>query len=88
MLCLTVISVVSAESLYVSEGTISSSENNNTIVVIEYIQYRLDNDTQVHGMVQQGELAPILNIGQKIGFNIEQGSGGLPRITEVWLLQE
>ena len=89
MLCLMMISAVSAESLYVKEGIILSSENNHTVVVIDYQQYRLDHETQVHGgLVQICELAPILNVGQKIGFNIEQGFGELSRITEVWLLQE
>lgn len=78
---------VQAFEQYEYEGVVSATESSHTILTIKYQQYRIDNRSVIHGVVIQGELAPRIALGQKVGFNIEQNADELPWIAEVWLLE-
>jgi hypothetical protein len=79
--------VVNAAEPYQLRGTITDHIISSDIVLIGYEQYQIDRDTVVHGATKRGELGSILSSGQKVGFNVEQNSGDLPRITEAWVLE-
>jgi len=78
---------VNADELYQLQGTVSLQTADASTVMIDYQQYHIDLNTTVHGMVRQGERGPIFNANQKIGFNVEQNAGEIPRISEVWFVQ-
>lgn len=84
---LLLIATVHAAEPYQQEGTVEVSESAGTKVMINYQQYQIDRNTLIHGVTRRGELGPILIVGQRVGFNIEQNFGDLPRITEAWVLE-
>ena len=78
---------VNAVEPYQQQGLIADHIINSGIVLIGYDQYLIDRNTVVHGATKRGELGYIFTPGQKIGFNIEQNFGELPRINEAWVLE-
>jgi len=57
-------------------------------LVIDGQHYVVDNKTLIHGgLARRGELAPLLKIGKKIGFNVVKNSGNLPYISEIWFVE-
>ncbi|MDF1589443.1 MAG: hypothetical protein P1P93_09890 [Gammaproteobacteria bacterium] len=78
---------VQATEPYQHTGKVISQSADANHLVIDNIDYRIDNDTQVkNSIVRRGELGPMLNIGQMLGFNVERQIGTVPYITEIWVL--
>lgn len=87
LMTLTLSMGVHAAESYQHTGKLISQTADASHVVIDYIDYRIDNDTQVkNGLAKPGEVGPLLNSGQMIGFNVERQVGTVPYITEIWIL--
>ena len=86
LIALLFITGVSAAESFVYTGIVKAQTANASTILINSQQYSVNSDTVIHGLSMQGELGPMINIGQKIGYNIEQNNDELPHITEIWFL--
>jgi hypothetical protein len=77
---------VSAAESFVYTGIVKAQSANASTILINTHQYSVNSDTVVHGLPMQGELGPMINLGQKIGYNVEQHNDELPYISEIWFL--
>jgi len=75
-----------AGDIYVYTGITQESDSGENMILINGQRYSINFNTVIHGAAVGGETGPIINAGQKIGFNIEQDDDELPHITEIWVL--
>ena len=86
LVALLFITGVNAAESFVYTGVVKAQSANAGFILINSQQYSVNSDTVIHGLSMQGELGPMINIGQKIGYNIEQNNDESPYITEIWFL--
>jgi hypothetical protein len=77
---------VSAAEPFVYTGVVKAQSGNASSILINSQQYSVDSDTVIHGLSMEGELGPMIRVGQKIGYNIEQNGSASPYISEIWFL--
>ena len=86
LIALLFITGLNAAESFVYTGVVTENDGANKML-INGQHYLTNFDTVVHGgLSMQGELGPMINIGQRIGFNIEQNNDELPHISEIWIL--
>lgn len=78
---------VNAAEPFVYTGVVKAQSGNASSILINSQQYSVNSDTVVHGLSMQGELGPMIRVGQKIGYNLELNDPELPYISEIWFLE-
>ena len=78
------IGMAHAEQTFMKKGQVTAQTDDIVMIGIE--EYRVDNDTLSYD-TWLGELGPIFDLGQEVGFNFVQKVGEKPYITEVWVLK-
>lgn len=72
---------------YQYTGVVIEQSADAATISIDNIEYRIDYETRLHNSLQKpGETAPKFDVGETIGFNIQQVPGVLPKITDIWVL--
>lgn len=77
---------VNATESFVYTGVVNAQPRNASSIVVNSQQYSVNSDTVVHGISMHGELGPMIRVGQRIGYNVEQKDVKNPYISEIWLL--
>lgn len=73
-----------AENTY--KGTVEKQTQGGTSIIISGKQYLIDYKTIVHGIVRQGETAPIFDIGSELSFKLSKTNmKDVQYISEIWM---
>ncbi|PHS71079.1 MAG: hypothetical protein COB23_02140 [Methylophaga sp.] len=87
LIALLFITNANAAEPYIYTGLVNEQAADAEMIKIDHQQYTINLDTIVHGPFKRGELGPMIDAGQRVGFNLQINSAELSRISEIWILE-